>query len=753
MKRAFALLRVSSPEQSLESQLASLKKIAETKGYEIPDDGRHVFQEKISGYDFKYEQDRKSIVELRAAINANPPEAIFIWELSRLSRRATKVYRYIDEFSIRPKIPMYFQDFELWTFNPDTGEQDDAAINKLVGAAEGVEREREMIIKRTSRGRIQTAEKGLYVGHLADGYIAVLNKCKEKEIKIDEGRAAVIRRIFDMYDTDGYSTYQIKDILISEKVPSTNQYRLKHPFWNYKDTYRDKSSEPHNRENSPWTGGAISRILTNEWYIGKRSYRKITYPIPPIIDIKQWNRVQEKLKNSRILPSSPNEKNFYLLQGLLYCGLCGRKMYGQKGGLNNHYYCSSKDSTKCGLIGICQDNVDAIIYHLLMPRIRFEAVKNANTFINTYFKNVNEDKNILKKRISSFKDIIHSKEQEEETERGMLRNYLREQARLVKSDERYKAYHQLIEESMGRLAEMQRTIAEYSMRIREIEDDIKKSESTISLLQKIDTSSLEDIKQLIRLIIRQIVVYNADTSITVLKITYVNGMGEYILYSPRLMPVKYIDISNELSPILYHTDWDEETKLLMSVKHTKSAELRLFYDENKKVLRIRKDFAILSDSKRTALVECENIPIMRKYSEEHGLSWEYKEYRDEIGVRDFVLICRKETKMRSVLRDYERLSPMSEKAKKQQEHYREWRKKYNTGLPTVVPYVVKDELYSQIEHERHKLYNRLYKIKNNKSRSAEDKEQETKVIKERLKELRYQIHYFGNSKNAKRYQK
>ena len=758
MKRSFALIRVSSPEQSLESQLLSLQKIAEEKGFEIPNDDRHVFQEKISGYDYKYEQDRNSIIQLRAAINANPPAAIFVWELSRLSRRAIKVSRYIDEFSIRTKIPMYFADFDLWTINPDTGIQDDGAINKLYGAAESVEREREMIIKRTSRGRELTAKKGLYVGHLADGYIAKTNnKTKEREIKVDEERAPVIRRIFDMYDKDDYSTYQIKDILNSEKVPSTNQYRLKHPFWHYKELYNDKSREKHSRENTQWTSGTVSRILTNEWYIGKRHYKDVEYHIEPIIDdMEQWERVQAKLQYSKILSSSPNQKNFYLLQGLMYCGVCGRKMYGQNGGLNNHYYCSSKDVKKCGLRGICQDNIDAIVYHLLMPRIKLDAVKDSKTFINLYFSNLNEDKNGLQKKIVSFRDIIKTIEAKVDEERGVLRNYLREQARLQKSDEMYKAYQQLIVESNDNIANYQRTVAEYSLRIREIEDEIKKSESALTLLQKIDTSSLEDIKQLIRLIIHKIVVYTVDVSITIVKILYVDGRTEYIIYSPRLIPVKFININEELSPVIHYDKLDNELKILTKPKHPFSAELPIWYDEVKDVLKIREELTILSDDKRTVIVLEDTIPDMRKQYEDEGFVWDYEEYHGEIGVRVFLLLCRRKSGISMqplLLRGYERLMPMTEKAKKQQERSRELRKKYNTGKPTCEPYIVKDELYSHIQQERHKLYNRIYKVKKNKSKSYDEKNEEIQIIRERLKEIRYQLHYFGESKLATKYKK
>jgi hypothetical protein len=121
-KIAFGLIRVSSSAQELQSQKDALKKIAKEYGYTIADysEGHDFFSEKISGYD-DYDYDRASIVSLRNQILIRKPDAIFIWELSRLTRNATKVSKYINELSLTPKIPMYFADYKLWTIDPATG--------------------------------------------------------------------------------------------------------------------------------------------------------------------------------------------------------------------------------------------------------------------------------------------------------------------------------------------------------------------------------------------------------------------------------------------------------------------------------------------------------------------------------------------------------------------------------------------------------------------------------------------------------
>jgi NAD-dependent DNA ligase len=90
---------------------------------------------------------------------------------------------------------------------------------------------------------------------------------------------------------------------------------------------------------------------------------------------------------------------------------------------------------------------------------------------------------------------------------------------------------------------------------------------------------------------------------------------------------------------------------------------------------------------------------------------------------------------------YERLEELSEKALEQQKHYREWRKKYNTGKPTQEPWVLRDANYDKICQERKRLYNRRYKIKNNKSLSIETKQKQLEEIEHKLEILSAQVKY------------
>lgn len=115
-----------------------------------------------------------------------------------------------------------------------------------------------------------------------------------------------------------------------------------------------------------------------------------------------------------------------------------------------------------------------------------------------------------------------------------------------------------------------------------------------------------------------------------------------------------------------------------------------------------------------------------------------------ITVDDFIRLLRNTSNAIT----FERIEDEPEIAQKQREHYKEWRKKYNTGNPSAYPYVLRNETYEEIEAKRKKLYNRRYKIKNHKSMPLEEKERQLADIKKQLDILSVQVPTFRPRKNV-----
>ena len=83
MNKAVIYSRVSTTEEDYTSQTADLKRKAETMGYEVT----HIYEEKESGFD----DDRTELAKVLALTNADT-DAVFVWEISRLSRRTVRPF-------------------------------------------------------------------------------------------------------------------------------------------------------------------------------------------------------------------------------------------------------------------------------------------------------------------------------------------------------------------------------------------------------------------------------------------------------------------------------------------------------------------------------------------------------------------------------------------------------------------------------------------------------------------------------------
>ena len=740
-KIAYALVRVSTSEQNTLSQINSLKTTAKSFGFLIPDDC--IFQEKITGFD-KYEHDRKSIVELRNRIDKSDPKpsAIFCWELSRLTRNSLKVSRYIAELSLQHNIPMYFLDYDIWTIID--GKENREGIQQLVGASVGVERERENIRRRTMRGRLTRAKENKYVGHLSDGYIVD----EHGNIVIDTDRCEVIAQIFELY-TEGKSTNQIAAYLNAQHIPTTNSYREQHSnkFKGYKATYRPKGAKVEQQRNhSNWDGSTIANILKNEWYIGLRKYRSLnddkTSEIvelnhEPIITLDIWEEVQSIRTSKAITHNRKSSKNLNLLSGLIFCGNCGRKMYGHITGLYNHYYCSSyENGKKCGLRGVNKENTEACIYDLICTRAFNDAFEVEGTLFTSFF---NLDKNTeeqIKKDIDLDKSLITNlKEEIGEREKSIL-TYMRQQGKYSNNQKMIDNYDSLIAEEREKINQLEKDILNAGIRIKNKKRKLQSEKGINPLLQSIqEKKDLITIQDIFNSVIDNIKVYNADANCTIIRILYQNGKQDEYIYAPRLMKNKYILLNNEHLTFLHY---NESTNLIHSKYYPLDIQEGgvIIYDDGRESTT-EEEAKITEAIKMVSFDHPKEVIPSDMSIEEFLQSKIVTQFSEDFPVGAFVRALRYTNKARM----YERLEELSEKALEQQKHYREWRKKYNTGKPTQEPWVLRDANYDKICKERKRLYNRRYKIKNNKSLSIETKQKQLEEIEHKLEILSAQVKY------------
>lgn len=683
-QRAALICRVSTPQQTklgLESQVAVLQKRAIKDGYEVPNE--LIFQEQISGLDAK-KPIRKSLQDLMDAVEEHKVDVCYTFELTRISRDPYNLVERVKWFTDR-QIPMYIYDAEMWTLDRETKEEIEETTSYVFGAATYGKVEIRKMKERTMRGRNEVAKEGMYVGHLSDGYCVVKTE-RGKEIRVDEDRAEVIHKIFDLY-TQGNTIDRIAEYLNTNNIPSANSYRLNSPkFKGYQETYHRKGSDvPFKRTEVKWQGATVSNYLRNKWYIGERTYNKHTYSIDPIIKAEQWSVVSAMLERNAISFRSKKESTIhtYLLGGLLYCGQCGKRMYGHYTGLNNHYYCSSlEEGAKCGLRGVSKENIEAAVALVVKQKGGLDVVEGKEGVVGKFFKVSPKEEKRIKEEIKTNNKLIAEYDK--------------------KTDELDKNYAEAVKQTVIHASDKNR-VAVYESLISEIEDEknslnnkkYRLTQENILNTKKLNVSSNADkiltrlmgernlatLRELFVTVIEKVHVFNITPSINAIIINFVDGSKEVFLYSYRLMKQKII--------IITHSS--------------------VYYDVRDNVLR---------------------------YGDSHCV----------LDAKEFV-------KSHKLQIPFERLEELTDRAKEQDAKYKEWRKKYNTGLPTCVPYVVKDETYEEISLKKKHLYNRKYKIKKHKKLTSEEKKQRLAEIDKELALLSAKVKYMNREEAVKEYRK
>ena len=338
--KAALLLRVSTEMQDLESQVKDLKPVALGFGYEVPEE--FIFGEHITGKDDIRKGERKSITKLKAACKTGEISAIFIYEVSRLSRSSIDGRSFVRDFN-EMKIPIYFKDRGIWTLDRKTLEED-STTKMVVGLFfDFAEQELKTLKSRTIRGRRNSASKGLATG----GYI---NYGYKKDIVtgmvvIDETEAPFV---IDMYQKYATGTYSLADLT---KYANTLEYETRYKKNSEKGTFITASGYKKTTENIKWNVGVISSMLKNKIYIGETYFQDIRKEVPAIIDRDTFNKVQSKfVTNPKFLEKSRNL--VHLLQKKVICGHCENLLSGHinSDGVSGSYMCTSYNSSKvkCG---------------------------------------------------------------------------------------------------------------------------------------------------------------------------------------------------------------------------------------------------------------------------------------------------------------------------------------------------------------------------------------------------------------------
>lgn len=325
MKTAAIYCRVSTEDQeregtSLDSQLEACERKASELGYEVSQD--FSIREVYSGSTL----DRPKLTQLRQWVRDKEVDAVIAYTLDRLSRDP------IHCIIIQEELERSRVKFILVTETVDSSD-----LGKLITHIRGyaAKLEAEKIRERTMRGKKARVERH---GKLPTGRGVIYGYSYDRESGTNLANSCL-----DIVSMAGLWVLQ-EGIFLNEACRRLMAMGVPAP-----------------KGGTRWSRSTLGRILRNPTYAGKTYAYKTTtigkkrtqcprdnwVEVPNGVDrvafdCDEWLGIQRQLDRNREL-SPRNQKLAYLLKGMVFCKLDGRKYYGVPMHGKPYYRCSGRN--------------------------------------------------------------------------------------------------------------------------------------------------------------------------------------------------------------------------------------------------------------------------------------------------------------------------------------------------------------------------------------------------------------------------
>jgi DNA invertase Pin-like site-specific DNA recombinase len=289
---------------SIDSQIKEMLQIAKREGIEVVEIRRESHSAKAVGQ-------REVFNSLLTDLRAKKFNGLLTWAPDRLSRNAGDLGALVDLMD--QKLLVEIRTFgQRFTDNPN-----EKFLLMILGSQAKLENDNKRInVKRGLRAR---CEMGLWPSVAPTGYLSNPERAKKCEVIIDEERAPVIKRMFELVGDEGKSGRDV--------------YK-----WLIQTGFKTKSGKPLSLSN-------VYIILNSIFYYGEFEYPKKSGKVykgrhTAIITRELFDRTKKKLVRSDLAPMGSHE---FAFTKLMSCGLCGsgvtadEKIKTQKNG-NIHRY-------------------------------------------------------------------------------------------------------------------------------------------------------------------------------------------------------------------------------------------------------------------------------------------------------------------------------------------------------------------------------------------------------------------------------
>lgn len=143
----------------------------------------------------------------------------------------------------------------------------------------------------------------------------------DKRLEIDPATAPIVQEIFKRY-AEGETIREIVNDLNARGLKTSRGCKFAYPSFN--------------------------TLLQNRKYIGEYKYQDVVIPggVPALVDEDTFERVQARMAKNKQAPATAKAKESYLLTTKLFCGECGKVMFGESGAgtggkVYRYYKCAS----------------------------------------------------------------------------------------------------------------------------------------------------------------------------------------------------------------------------------------------------------------------------------------------------------------------------------------------------------------------------------------------------------------------------
>ncbi len=380
-QRVALYARVSSEMQvegkSIDAQLAEMREYAQARGWKI-------VAEYVDAGVSATKMDRPEFQHMMEDMKEGHFDIILVHDLSRLSRN---VYDAFDIFAQMGQHKVGFASVKEQQF--DYTKAHDRLILHLLTLLH--QYYVDILKQHVSKSKRQRVRQGLHNASIAPyGYRK--GQTPDEPFQIAPEEAEVVRRIFEMYATTRYSMQDI-----AEELNRLGYRRRGHPRAisepQTPPLQHNASEQPRlQKDPSMFTADAVRDILRNRFYVGDvvYGYRDESPEIhpgkhAPIISRDLWERVQ-KARNIRRSKGRAYRTSYrtYLLNGIIYCALCGMPLRAQANPNNRRYYreMAHKRGLQCPNRNIgadadlVEDQVSQLFLHIQLPDDWMAEVKN-----------------------------------------------------------------------------------------------------------------------------------------------------------------------------------------------------------------------------------------------------------------------------------------------------------------------------------------------------------------------------------------